>query len=103
LLLAATLGADFDEDGDVDGDDLAIWKAGFAATGTATHMQGDADGDLDVDGADFLVWQRQLGSAAPSASAKALVPEPATSMLVMAAAVGIRRVGRRIRQELIGA
>ena len=67
--------ADFDEDGDVDGNDLTDWRAGFGAIGTATHMQGDADADLDVDGGDFLVWQRQLGSVSlvPAATP---IPEP---------------------------
>jgi hypothetical protein len=76
------LTADFDEDGDVDGDDLTRWRNNFG-TGT-TPMQGDADGDNDSDGNDFLAWQQQLGSvpavpaAAPSAGA---VPEPAASVL----------------------
>jgi hypothetical protein len=73
--------ADFDEDRDVDGNDLASWKTGIGASGSATHMQGDADGDLDVDGADFLVWQRQFGSFATAAAA---VPEPTTLGLLVA-------------------
>ena len=69
VLSSFQLGADFDEDGDVDGDDLTRWNTGFGVTGTATHTQGDADGDQDVDGADFLAWQRQLGSSSPMAAA----------------------------------
>jgi hypothetical protein len=75
--------ADFDEDGDVDGADLARWETGFGTTGTATHMQGDADHDLDADGADFVIWQRQLGGAGSLVSAS-VVPEPATAMLLLA-------------------
>jgi hypothetical protein len=60
------LPADFDEDGDVDGADLAVWKAGFGTIGIATNRQGDADGDRNGEGADFLVWQRQLGSVPKS-------------------------------------
>jgi hypothetical protein len=73
--------ADFDEDGDVDGSDLARWKSGFGAPSPA-HMQGDADSDGDADGSDFLAWQRQLGSAGSVAGA-ATVPEPATLLLIV--------------------
>jgi hypothetical protein len=90
--------ADFDEDGDVDADDLTLWNAGFAASGAATHMQGDADGDLDVDGADFLAWQQQLGSTAMADVARA-VPEPTGLTIAFAAAcspaVAARRCIRR--------
>ncbi len=47
--------ADFDNDGDVDGNDLAQWESSFGPNANA-----DADGDLDSDGADFLAWQRQF-------------------------------------------
>jgi len=87
--------ADFEEDHDVDGADLALWTTNFGLTGAALHTQGDADGDLDVDGADFLVWQRQLGSPAPAVSAP--VPEPATSLLFIAASAGIGCMSRRMR------
>ena len=49
--------ADFDEDGDVDTTDLAIWDGAFDL-----NQLGDADGDNDTDGADLLLWQRQFGS-----------------------------------------
>ena len=83
--------ADFDEDGDVDGDDLTRWRNNFD-TGT-THTTGDADGDGDSDGHDFLTWQRQLGSpggaVVSSTTASAAIPEPASDGLMLAAAVGI--------------
>lgn len=69
--LAPYLEADFEEDLDVDGNDLAQWQQGFGVSGAATHQQGDADADLDVDGADFLIWQRQFGAVAVQS-----VPEP---------------------------
>jgi T5SS/PEP-CTERM-associated repeat protein len=87
--------ADFDEDGDVDGNDLTNWIAGFGTAGGAAHMQGDADGDADVDGADFLTWQRQLGSGSAGASlSQAGVPEPKTGRLLTVLAamtVAVRR------------
>lgn len=73
--------ADFDEDLDVDGDDLARWEAGYAS-GTL-HTQGDADLDGDVDGSDFLVWQQQFGSIGPLTA----VPEPTPLALLTMALV----------------
>ncbi|MBA3484633.1 MAG: hypothetical protein H0T51_22745 [Pirellulales bacterium] len=85
--------ADFDNDGDVDGLDLAEWKMGFGTTGTAVKGDGDADADMDVDGADFLVWQQELGSS--GASAIAAIPEPATSLLVALAIAACSAAVRR--------
>jgi hypothetical protein len=89
--------ADFDEDTDVDGDDLADWETGFGITGTAEHGDGDADEDADVDGHDFLVWQRQNGSD-QAVVAGAPVPEPGAAALAAGALGGLlamRRRGRR--------
>lgn len=72
---------DFDEDGDVDRDDLSIWKAGYG-TNFASHTEGDADGDGDVDGEDFLVWQSEYTFQNPSLS-QTSVPE-ATGLIYLA-------------------
>ncbi len=77
--------ADFDADGDVDGDDLALWQNGFGTLSGATEVDGDADLDGDVDGADFLTWQQQLGSTAPSLASSQAVSEPATAMMLILA------------------
>lgn len=77
--------ADFDEDTDVDADDLATWETFYSLASGATKSQGDADGDEDVDGNDFLVWQQQYtGTIVPIAA----VPEPAALALVACAALG---------------
>ena len=96
---ATILAADFDENGVVDGADLTRWRSGFG-TGS-THIQGNSDGDGDVDGADFLTWQRQIGSSAPAASANAPVPEPATMLLMFAAAGGCLRRGRATQKSYV--
>ncbi len=62
LSVAPVFAADFEEDSDVDVDDLTRWRTGFGLSIGATHKQGDADADQDVDGGDFLVWQQQNGS-----------------------------------------
>jgi hypothetical protein len=94
-ITSASAAADFDGDGDVDGADLTRWKSGFGTTGTATHMQGDADQDLDVDGADFLMWQRQLSPAAMAATSSMGVPEPITTILLLAGPAAAAACTRR--------
>jgi hypothetical protein len=80
--------ADFDNDGDVDGADLTVWRNNFGPT----DADGDADGDGDSDGSDFLTWQQQVGSglATPAASA---IPEPSAALLLglAVAAFAVRR------------
>jgi hypothetical protein len=81
--------ADFDEDGDVDGQDLTAWNE---RAGLWVGMN-DADGDDFQTGADFLYWQQQLGETPPDpadfdaaikaalAASASAVPEPATLTL----------------------
>ena len=87
------LEADFNQDGNVDGTDLAAWKSGFG-TGT-TRAEGDANGDQVVDGADFLAWQRQLGASPAAGATAAAVPEPTS--LGLAAIAGLALAARRKR------
>lgn len=81
----ALLAGDFDEDLDIDGDDLTIWKGANPQSADA-----DADGDHDSDGADFLLWQKSFGLG-PTVVA-ATVPEPASGLLL---AIGLAMAGRR--------
>jgi hypothetical protein len=85
--------ADFDEDGDVDATDLAIWDGAYDL-----NQLGDADGDNDSDGADFLVWQRQVGSK-PAVPAADAVPEPTTWLLFALAASCLRTRRRGLRRS----
>ena len=84
--------ADFDEDEDVDVDDLALWRNFVGMTTTAAHVHGDADHDRDVDGDDFLTWQRQLGRVGVPPIAG--LPEPGSWQL---AAAGIALAATRVR------
>jgi hypothetical protein len=89
--------ADFDEDGDVDAEDLAAWTE---RAGTWTGMN-DADGDDLQTGADFLHWQQQVGETPPTpadfeaainaaiASSATAIPEPRTLTLLAAAAAAL--------------
>ena len=78
--IGVTFTADFDLDGDVDGNDLADWRAGFGTSPNATVGQGDEDRDGDVDGSDFLNWQRQLGSSVPVLATTAAAAGSAMSL-----------------------
>lgn len=73
--------ADFDLDGDVDGDDFLAWQSGFGLQSGACRLDGDADSDGDVDGDDFLIWQTEFGSGDGSASGA--VPEPTAFVLLI--------------------
>lgn len=81
--------ADFNNNGAVNGADLALWEAGFGVRLAALASQGDANRDGRTDGTDFLLWQRQVagsGAAQP-------VPEPAAWALAALALTAVNRRG----------
>jgi T5SS/PEP-CTERM-associated repeat protein len=80
--------ADFDEDGDVDGDDLLQWQGDFGPSALS-----DADNDGDSDGADFLAWQQQLGSPSLQAETTA-VPEPMSGAMLLAGILALAAATR---------
>jgi hypothetical protein len=75
--------ADFDNDGDVDGDDLDDWQTAYDSTDV-----GDADDDGDSDGRDFLIWQRQYTGPGALALSTA-VPEPSSVSLALVALLAL--------------
>jgi hypothetical protein len=79
---APFLAADFDEDGFVDGDDLATWQTNFGLAAGATKSIGDANLDGAVDGGDYLLWQQQFNAASESLASSS-VPEPAAATLML--------------------
>ena len=54
---------DFDDDGDVDGSDLAVFAADFGRTNcdSGSECEGDFDHDNDVDGGDLAVFAADFG------------------------------------------
>jgi hypothetical protein len=81
LSLSVLFSADFDEDGEVEDNDLNNWQAGFGNL-SALHMDGDADGNGLVNGSDFFIWQRQFGLSV-SISSVAEIPEPTAGFLAL--------------------
>ena len=79
---------DFDNDGDVDAADFALWESNFGLLAGATFAQGDANFDGKVDGKDFLDWQRSFtGTISPATSTA--IPEPSSLLLGAVAGMGL--------------
>jgi len=78
----APVEGDFDEDGDVDQDDLTKWKDEFGT---------------NYDGSDFLAWQGNYGFGVPASPTAATVPEPSAAML---GALGLLLLLRRRAAEV---
>ena len=57
--MAAATESDFDQDGDVDGDDFLAWQRSFEMVVRADLEDGDSDADNDVDAVDLANWQSQ--------------------------------------------
>ena len=86
-----TFPPDFDGDNDVDGSDLAIWKAGYGV-----NSMGDTNEDGDTDGADFLRWQQEYSGPLLVATATT-IPEPNTTILYLAAWILLPKILARSR------
>jgi hypothetical protein len=84
---AGFLEADFEEDGDVDGNDLVRWQD-YYGDFPVGHVRGDADGDGDADGRDFLIWQRQYTGKLFLTAENVAVPEPGSWVLLSLFVVG---------------
>lgn len=87
---------DFNADGYVDGDDLAVWRTSVGMATGADARDGDADADGDVDGNDLLAWQRNVGTDPLAVGGGAQgVPEPTGLGLCLSAAVVLGAATRR--------
>jgi hypothetical protein len=79
---AITPSADFDRDGDVDGQDFLTWQRNLGAT-SAIQSVGDADFNGTVDANDLTVWRNAYGGPLVVA-----VPEPTGFLLTCTALLG---------------
>lgn len=77
--------ADFNQDGDVDGDDFLIWQRGLGVG--STLPEGDADGNGEVDAGDLAAWRFQFGSTNAAVPVGSAVPEPTGLIAVACLAV----------------
>jgi hypothetical protein len=80
--------ADYEQDGDIDLGDLAVWTTHFGLAAGATIATGSADNDGDTDGMDFLAWQQQFGDVVPLEIISTAIPEPTSQVLLIASVVG---------------
>jgi len=82
---------DANDDGKIDGGDLAIWQQNYdpIGTGNNTFAMGDFNEDGKIDGGDLALWQQNydpIGSGGLDGMG-ANVPEPATLLLLGSTAV----------------
>jgi hypothetical protein len=90
------LGGDYDEDGDVDGDDFMLWQRSLGAV-VPSGTGADGDGNGRVERADLAPWKLRFGRSATSGGASAAVPEPATATFWALAVVVALHSARRPR------
>ncbi len=82
--------ADFDGDGDIDGQDFLAWQRGLGILSGADATQGDANGDGAVNEDDFAIWSSQYGLP-KSLNASTAIPEPSTAGLIVLASLVLCR------------
>lgn len=93
--------ADFDANGVVDGNDLAIMQIDFGSTDGNFAVGGDSDNDGDVDGADFQFWQATYdGANSLHPQGGATAPEPRSLALCLAVLVAFAFQRRLLRRAL---
>ncbi|MCA9257669.1 MAG: hypothetical protein KDA61_00660 [Planctomycetales bacterium] len=91
---------DFDEDGDVDKDDLAVWESQFGDAGLG--LTSDENQNGYVDGPDFMAWQSHFGGSVSANVAQSAIPEP-TGTLLATLAVSVLVATRRSRTRGVSA
>ena len=94
-VLRGPLGGDFNEDGDVTGDDFLTWQRNnglFDPNNPASKADGDGNGDGLVNAADLAIWESDYGND-PTLSDFSYVPNngsgPSTEVLIGPALPGL--------------
>ncbi|HEX6961426.1 MAG TPA: hypothetical protein VF175_06130 [Lacipirellula sp.] len=83
--------ADFDDDGDVDGNDFLAWQRNVGTASGAELGDGDANDDGAVDANDLTVWKTRVSAG----SSVAAIPEPTSVVIGSFMLVGLAAAGRR--------
>jgi hypothetical protein len=94
------LAGDYNNDGMVDAVDYTVWRNNLGDT-DETNINNNGDGQNGVDPADYTLWKDHYGDGAPGGGgiAGGIIPEPASGVLLLVAAIsssGTRR-GPRAR------
>ncbi|MEQ8847180.1 hypothetical protein [Botrimarina sp.] len=91
VVSSSAIGADFNDDGVVDQEDVDIWLMNVGVTMGASFLQGDADRDGDVDLTDYEFIADQIVTGVPVVIPAVAVPEPAAALLAAIALAGAAR------------
>ena len=75
-------GADFNDDGVVNGGDFLVWQRGLGKIAQTDGAHGDANGDGTVDRRDLAIWQSAYATTASAVAGASRVPEPSSVVLV---------------------
>jgi hypothetical protein len=95
LVPAPILAGDYNDDGQVDAADYTVWRDSLS---TGTPLMNETASPGTVDAEDYEAWKANFGAPGTNGSGQQSnvpVPEPATCVLVLAAALALPRWRRR--------